>query len=130
MANAPVPAPGTAPDNAGYPQWGIKQSGSTWTVIEATSATAKQQDIDNGYLDWFTSKKAAQEQVSSQSSVLNGKVPGLSWVLSGSGLAGWFLRGVKMLFGGILMISAISHLTGLDNKAAQLVGTAGKAALL
>lgn len=49
----------------------------------------------------------------------------LSWSLSATGIAGWFKRGLKMLFGGILMIVAFTHLTGADNKVTQLAMSAG-----
>ena len=37
-----------------------------------------------------------------------------------SGIAGWFFRGLKIVFGGILMIIGVSKLTGADNKIVQL----------
>lgn len=53
------------------------------------------------------------------------------WSLAISGLAGWFFRGLKVVFGGILMIIGISKLTTIDNKAYQLVSKIpGTAALL
>lgn len=50
--------------------------------------------------------------------VVKAAVPKYS--LQASGFSGWFMRGVKMIFGGILMILAVSRLTGLDNKVTQL----------
>lgn len=48
-------------------------------------------------------------------------IPGLpTFSLSVSGIAGWFFRALKVIFGGILMIVGISHLTGVDNKIVQL----------
>jgi hypothetical protein len=41
-----------------------------------------------------------------------------------TGIAGWFVRGLKVLVGGILMILAISHLTGASNKVTALAGKA------
>jgi len=48
----------------------------------------------------------------------------LGWNLSLSGFTGWFLRGLKILFGGVLIILAVSHLTGLSNKITQTAGSA------
>ena len=50
--------------------------------------------------------------------------------LNASGLAGWFFRGLKILFGGILMIIGIAKLTGADNAVVQLAKSAPGAALL
>jgi hypothetical protein len=44
----------------------------------------------------------------------------LSSSLSVTGIAGWFFRGLKIIFGGILMIIGVSKLTGADNKITQL----------
>lgn len=49
--------------------------------------------------------------------------PSFSLLLSG--ISGWFTRGLKLVFGGILMIIGISHLTGLSN---SLTRAAGKVA--
>lgn len=37
-----------------------------------------------------------------------------------TGIAGWFLRGLKMLFGGILIIAGIGKLTGASNQVVTL----------
>lgn len=44
------------------------------------------------------------------------------WNLQISGISGWFLRGLKVLFGGVMMVIGISHMLGLDNKITQLAG--------
>lgn len=46
----------------------------------------------------------------------------LDWSLILSGFKEWFVRGLKVVFGGILMLLGISHLTGLDNKVTQIAG--------
>jgi hypothetical protein len=59
-----------------------------------------------------------------------GQLPGIglpSWSLIASGFTGYFVRGLKILFGGILIVLGISHATGLDNAVTRL---AGKAALV
>lgn len=48
----------------------------------------------------------------------------LDFSLNATGISGWFFRGLKVLFGGILMILAVSHLTGLSNKVTQVAGNA------
>ena len=50
------------------------------------------------------------------------------WQLSLSGVGAWFARGLKLLFGGILMIVAVLHLTGADNKLTQALPYAALAA--
>lgn len=47
-----------------------------------------------------------------------------SWSLIFGGFKDWFARGLKIVFGGILIILGVSHLTGLDNKVTQLAGKA------
>jgi hypothetical protein len=48
------------------------------------------------------------------------------WNLQVTGIAAWFVRGLKVVFGGILIILGISHLTGADNKITELAGSAVK----
>lgn len=40
--------------------------------------------------------------------------------LSVSGISGWFIRAMKVVFGGVLILVGIMHLTGTDNKLTQL----------
>lgn len=126
MANAPIGGPpGTAPVNAGYPQWGIKNTtGTTWVTVEAKSAAQKQADINLGYLDWFTSKQAATNQITAQKTpILNGKIPNpLTWALSGTGFAGWFMRGLKIMLGGVLIIVGLGRITGADSALGKIAG--------
>jgi hypothetical protein len=53
---------------------------------------------------------------------LDGLVP--SWDVLVSGISGWFVRGLKVVFGGILLIMSVSHLTGASNKLTQVAGSA------
>jgi hypothetical protein len=43
-----------------------------------------------------------------------------AWSLDIFGISGWFIRGMKVVFGGVLIILGISRLTGVDNKIVQL----------
>jgi len=52
------------------------------------------------------------------------------WQLSATGLSGWFMRGLKLLFGGILMIIGIAKLTGADNQVVRLARAVPGAAAL
>jgi hypothetical protein len=52
----------------------------------------------------------------------NVQAPSLpKWLLNITGLSGWFMRGMKVVFGGVLIILGISRLTGVDNKITQIV---------
>lgn len=44
----------------------------------------------------------------------------LKWAVRTSGIAPWFFRGLKILFGGVLIIIGVSRLTGVDNAVTQL----------
>jgi hypothetical protein len=44
------------------------------------------------------------------------------WRLAATGLSGWFMRGLKVLFGGVLMITGVSKLLNVDNRITQLAG--------
>jgi hypothetical protein len=120
-------APGTATGST-YPQWGVAQSGSTYTVKEATSAAAKQTDIDAGYLVWFTSESAAKNYISSETSLLNGQVPtelipGLPQIGDFFGAltdANTWIRLAKVVFGGVLLIIGIAHITGASGAVADI----------
>lgn len=54
----------------------------------------------------------------------SGKLPSLlpSFSLIVQNIAPWFFRGLKILFGGVLLVLGISHLTGADNAVTQLAG--------
>jgi hypothetical protein len=46
------------------------------------------------------------------------------WQLLASGFSGWFVRGLKVTFGGILLILAVSHLTGASNALTRAIPVA------
>jgi hypothetical protein len=52
------------------------------------------------------------------------------WGLHISGISGWFLRGLKVVLGSILMIIGIAKLTGADNQVTRLARAVPGAALL
>ena len=45
-----------------------------------------------------------------------------NWKLDIQGISGWFKRGLKVLFGGVLMIVGVSKLMNVDNKITALAG--------
>jgi hypothetical protein len=49
-------------------------------------------------------------------------VGGLTGQLKVSGITSYFFRGLRILFGGILIIIGVSKFTGADNKIVQLAG--------
>lgn len=126
--------PGQVTATSGYPQYGVSNPGGDLTksgdvITVASNATQKGTATAKlGILDWFTSRQAAQEFISGQESVLgNDETPSdliPKWSLIVSGISGWFVRGLKMLFGGVLMIMAILHLTGASNKVTEVAGKA------
>lgn len=70
--NAPTIAPGVATPSDGYPQYGV--GGGTpgqaagWKTVTAHNAQQKDKLTGQGYFVWFSSKGAADNFVSSQSS--------------------------------------------------------------
>lgn len=70
-------APGVAGPGDGYPQWGVAGNvgdSASWKIAEAHSDAEKLGLAGRGYLTWFSSKKAAQDFISSEKApVLNGK---------------------------------------------------------
>src|SRR5947209_7351456 len=68
----PLPQPGSPPGGAGgsnkYPQWGVKldQAKKSGKIIEAHNEHQKLADMNAGYLQWFQSRKAAQNWIPSQ----------------------------------------------------------------
>jgi hypothetical protein len=49
-------------------------------------------------------------------------VSGLSGQLQVTGISGWFFRGMKIVFGGVLLVLGISKLTGASNTIVTLAG--------
>lgn len=75
---APV-SPGIAQDGQ-YPQYGVgggsAGSSAGWKIVTALNDAQKQQEIQQGYLTWFSSHAAAQNYISSESSGFgSGQVP-------------------------------------------------------
>lgn len=75
---APV-APGIAQPGQ-FPQYGVgggtPGSSAGWKVVTATDEAQKEQEIQQGYLVWFSSQSAAQNYISSESSGYgSGQVP-------------------------------------------------------
>lgn len=50
-----------------------------------------------------------------------------SWGLKVSGITPYFVRGLKILFGGVLIILGIARLTGADDKLTAALGKVGPA---
>jgi hypothetical protein len=137
MANVPAGqpiAPGVAAADSGYPQYGVMQSGSTYTIATAGNETQKLQDANKGYLVWFTSKAAAQNYISSESSLLNGNIPN---PLTGVAAIGDFFsklghlhfqtilwRAAKILLGGTLLVAGFLKMSGTEQKAYGVLGQA------
>jgi len=130
MANVPPGqpiAPGIAPANAGYPQYGVMMSGSSGTIKEAVNAAEKTADLNAGYLTWFTSKAAAQEFISSETSALSGNVnaPYLGALTDivkyPAAIAAWianrgnWMRILKVIVGGALILMGASQLKAVKN---------------
>ena len=74
-----VVAPGIVGPSSGYPEYGV--GGGTpgnptgWNIVVANNATEKMQFAQNGYLVWFTTRAAAQAEISSESSAFGSGQP-------------------------------------------------------
>ena len=132
MASAPAIPPGGAGSSPNtYPQWGFNNSGQ---VVEAKNESQKLSYSEQGYLDWFSSKAAAQNAYQGEQGVLgSGNLPsGLDAIgdfFNKLGQAGTWIRVAEVLLGLGLLIVGISKLasgTPIGNAAA----TAGKAAAI
>lgn len=76
-------APGVVQPASGYPQYGVgggtPGSPAGWNIVTANSEAQKLQYEQQGYLVWFSTRAAAQNEISSQSSAYgSGSPPGLS----------------------------------------------------
>lgn len=85
MANVPVGgpvAPGIVQNQNQYPQYGVgggsPGNAAGWNIVTANNATDKQNDMNKGYLVWFSSKDAAHNFISSESSAFGSGSIGLS----------------------------------------------------
>jgi len=122
MANAPIGGQSGVVTNPNqFPQWGIGQISGTWKTIEAKTSAEKIADMNLGYLDWFTSQAAAQQQISSQTSALNGQIPVVgnwfdtfSWMQAGEVLLGLVLIAVG--------VARLTHAVPIATKVAKTVG--------
>lgn len=135
MATAPIGGqPGSAGASTTYPQWGYNQAGS---IVRASSSSQKLSYEQAGYLDWFTSKAAAQAAYAGSTGVLGtGNLPvpsGLAAVgdfFNKLGQAGTWIRVAEVFLGLALIIAGVAKLASGTpiGAAAQSIGT--KAALL
>lgn len=121
-------------------QWWVVWNANTGAAPVVQSATKPATPASGKVFGPYTTKAQAEAEANPNSSTLSviglGASQGLqhaanpfsgvnlSWSLVLSGFKDWFVRGLKMVFGGILVILAVSHLTGLDNKVTQLAGKA------
>lgn len=120
-------APGIASGNT-YPQWGVSQSGSSWKTIEAKNESQKNADTSNGYLVWFSSQAAAENFISSETSVLNGSVsgiPGLTDIANffdKLGEANTWIRIGEVILGLVLVAAGVAKLTHAVPIATKIAG--------
>jgi hypothetical protein len=99
---------------------------NAWAGVEAAS-------LGPGLAGAIRQMEDAQAKITNQFGTGTAKGLGSlypSWSLVFSGISGWFFRGLKVLFGGILVIIGVSRLTGIDNKVVQLATKVPGAALL
>lgn len=135
------PVPGAAKTSSGYPQYGVKETTTGYSTVEATSAAQKTAYLKQGYDMWFTSQSAAKDYVSSESSGLAGNVPsglsslgndlsnaysditswetGIETVTQDLTSAAFWIRAAKVVIGGTLLIVGLAHVTGADNAVAR-----------
>ncbi len=117
MANEP---PGGIPGAATgkYPQYGVKMApdGSSGQITEAKNEAAKLKAMSQGYLEWFATKKAAEDFVASQKGILGGHLPdplaGIAGALSAFYHAltdgkmwrslGWIFLGIALMMAGLI----------------------------
>lgn len=127
-------APGIASGNS-YPQWGVgggtPGSSSGWKIVEAKTEAQKTSYLSQGYDAWFDSQSAAQSYESSEESpvgsgepqgALENAIPGLAQVGDLFGAltqANTWIRVAKVVFGGVLLIIGIAHITGAGNAVAS-----------
>jgi hypothetical protein len=129
MANVPAGqpiAPGIVGASSGYPEYGVgggtPGSATGWNIVTANNATDKMQFASQGYLVWFTSMSAAQNFVSSESSLVgSGNVPNPANAIPGLTDIGDFFHRLtegstyvrigEVVLGGILVYAGIRALT-------------------
>jgi hypothetical protein len=115
-ATPPTGISGAVTPTSGYPQYGVQGVGGTGQVVTASNAAEKATYAGQGYFLWFTSKSAADSQIS-QDSGTNAAVsdPG-SWLtglggMIGSGLEVGFVAGLTDLWNAI--IGPVEIITGV-----------------
>jgi hypothetical protein len=101
----------TVVGNPLYNQYQSAGYGPPYTTYAAAVAEAKSLSK--------TAKKNAVPPIGTNPAQ-NATPAAIAFGLSVSGIAGWFMRGMKVLFGGVLIVLGISKLTGADNKITQL----------
>lgn len=118
-------APGVAPSTAGYPQYGVgggtPGSSAGWKVVTAHNNQEKMQYAQQGFLVWFSSKSAAQNFISSESSTVgSGNVPSTGIFAPLAEIGDFFhrltegetwVRVGEVALGGIIVYAALRGLT-------------------
>ena len=116
-------APGIVPLNGKFPQYGVgggtPGSSSGWNVIVANNDLEKTNDLANGYDTWFTSRSAASNFISNESSTAgSGNLPGLTGI---DAIGDFFHRLTEgetwtrvgeVVLGVILLYAGVKALTG------------------
>ena len=96
--------PATGQDSSGltnpsaYPQYGYDQAGN---IVTANNPMQKASYIQQGYLNWFNTKGAAQSSASSQNGPLSGSVPNpFNWLTQATG--GVLAAAIESGFGNLI----------------------------
>lgn len=143
-------ASGATPTPDKYPQWGVKQvsgtpgygtAASDYKTVEAKTAAGKTTYLGQGYDVWFASAAKAQDYINGQvgnaknpvTQAANATASAISSVvdfLKGFASGNLWIRVVKVMAGGAMVIVGLVKLTGLDARAPGVVRTAVKVAPL
>lgn len=132
-AGQPI-APGIATGSA-FPQWGVgggtPGSSTGWKIVEAKTEAQKTTYISAGYVAWFSTEAAAKSfEGSEEGPVSSGEpqgaianaIPGLAQIGDLFGALtdpNTWIRVAKVMFGGVLLIIGIAHITGAGNAVAS-----------
>jgi hypothetical protein len=129
---APV-APGVATGTSGYPQYGVgggtPGSSAGWKIVVANNEAQKLAYEAGGYLIWFTTRAAAQNEISSESSAYgSGEAPDTFFegLLSNLTSRDLWIRIAEAVIGGGLILIGIAAL--LRKPAEAVASTAAKVA--
>jgi hypothetical protein len=142
-------APGMVTPSSGYPEYGVgggtPGSAAGWKIVTANDAQQKMTYASQGYLAWFTSLSAAQNFVSSESSLAgSGNVPNPANLIPGLTDIGDFFHRLtesstwtrvgEVALGGILIYAGIRALAsgstvskGVRNAGSTITSPAKKA---